>query len=466
MNKRYKAFSDGQQWTILSTDDNGVPMGSALGSFGSQTEADKRISEMLADNGVHMGVLSHKRSGFKLIQNNKLWVAWYSNAAQDLQGEYFPRKATDEFIGRVDRKQLPPPELWWFHMRGAKHGDALLLGRIGLITLGVGKFDDTPIANKFKSYYVDNQQSNSHGFLYDPARFKGGAYHYYNTFEISTLPPDQAANPYTSFEVFDMFDAAKIKSLEEIVGTADAELVISNTAEASKQIAAMGAKFKAMNMSDPAEPDEDDAPAGKKKAAAAPPAAEKAIDVRIGTIESTVVEGFKAITTQLGAVLTPLGAALADNKKSVDALNSRVEHLDTGLKAVVAFLKSEMEMQPPATVAPSTVVPSDDPGLQFMQMMQKQAQGQQQGQKGNNPLGLFGDVFGAIGLGGKAAQQSPFEVPGAFGSGTPAGQTLPQVQPQQPTTNNPNQFVASLLGQPQGNTPNQLPGVGIPRIGQ
>lgn len=471
---KFKPFSDGQQWTILDTDDNGVPVGSVLGSFKSQSEADARISEMLADNGVHMGVFNQYASGFKLIQGGKLWVAWYSNAAQDLQKEFFPRKATDKFISLVDRKALPHPELWWFHLKGAKHGDALLLGRVGLMTLGVGGFDDTAIAEKFKSYYVANKQELSHGFYYDPRQFIDGAYNSYYTFEITTLPPGNAANPFTSFEVFDMFNAEKIKALESIVGSADAELILTNSAEASKQIAAMGAKFKAFAADDPAEPDKDD------KKPATPPAAEKAIDVRIGAIETAVTQGFKTFAGQLAPVFTSLSETLAAHQKATTDLTTKVDKVESGLKAVVQFIKDEYAMQPPATQSPVTVPPPGDPGMNFMQLMQQQAQGQQAGAKGNNPLGLFADVFGALGVGGKAMPQSPFEIPGAYGTpATPAPQ--PQAQQQgQPAplqfpgmngaqTPPPNMqgFVNALI-QPNGNgnQPNQQPGVGIPRLGQ
>lgn len=476
----FKAFNTGAKWFVADSDGDGDPIGAIIGSYKSQTEADAQIKEMLADHGVHGGVFNQYASGFKMINNDSMFVAWYSNAAEDLQHEYFPRLATDQYIARVDSKMLPMPDLWFYHLRGAKHGNATILGRVGLMTLGIGTFDDSPIAEKFKSYYRDNKVQMSHGFLYDPRQFRDGAYHYYNTFEITTLPPGHAANPYTSLEVFDMFDAAKIKALEAAVGSADAELILKGSAAASKQIAEMGAKFKAMNEPPAANPDKDDDDPKTN-------AAEKAIGVRVGNVETAVVEGFKALTMQIAGVLTPIAQQIAAGNKANEALVARVDVLQNGVKAIVDFLKSEMAMQPPATQAPSTLVQPNDPGMMLMQAMQQQAGGQNQqfpqGQKGNDPLGVFTPIFQSLNVGGKAMHPSPFEVPGAFGSNaaipTQQGQQpMPQQQPaqgqqlpqfQQPQGNQPpagmNGFVQSLLGQPAPNQINNQPGVGIPRLG-
>jgi len=463
---RFKAFSDGQMWTIIQTKADGSPHGSALGSFANQKEADQRISEMLADEGVHLGVLNHKRSGFKLIHNGDLWVAWYSNAAMDLQGEYFPRKATDDFIGRVDSKALPPPQLWWYHLKGSKHGDALVLGRVGLLTLAVGKFDSTAIAEKFKSYYRDNQQELSHGFWYDPEQFSDGAYNYFNTFEITTLPPGNAANPYTAFEVMSM-NPEKLKQLAEIVGEADAATIVQNSAAASKQLLELGTKFKAiagtgshMNESDDPEKDQnaDDAKT---------PKGGKSIDARVTDVETTVTNGFKALTDQLAQVLSPIATVLQQQTKANTDLTAKVNGLEASVKTIAQFIRDEYAMQPPATQNGATLLPPSDPNLQFMNAVKQASQQNQPGQKGaNSPLGVFGEIFGAMQQGGKSTEPL-FEIPGLGNTFTPQPQA--QVQPQQspaapgnltlPQGMDMQQLVQSIL-------PNQQPGVGIPRLGQ
>ncbi|WP_410203157.1 hypothetical protein, partial [Escherichia coli] len=64
----------------------------------------------------------------------------------------------------------------------------------------IGTFDDTPIAQKAIAYYRKYPVKLSHGFVAPTWAFKDGVYEAYNTFEISTLLPSVAANPYTSFE--------------------------------------------------------------------------------------------------------------------------------------------------------------------------------------------------------------------------------------------------------------------------
>jgi len=462
---RFKAFSDGQMWTVLNTNADGSPHGSALGSFANQKEADKRISEMLADEGVHLGVLNHKRSGFKLIQGGNLWVAWYSNAAMDLQGEFFPRKATDEFIGRVDTKELPPPQLWWFHLKGSKHGDAKVLGRVGLLTLAVGGFDTTSIAEKFKSYYRDNQQELSHGFWYDPEQFSDGAYNYYNTFEITTLPPGNAANPYTAFEVKDM-NPEKLKQLANIVGEADAETIVTNSAAASKQLLELGTKFKAIagtgsHMSEGDDPEKDQNADDSKI-----PKGGKSVDARVTDVETTVVNGFKALTDQLSAVLTPIATVLQQQAKANTDLTAKVNGLEASVKTIAQFIRDEYAMQPAATQNPATLLPQSDPNIQFMNNMKQAVAQGQPGQKGaNSPLGVFSEIFGAMQQGGKA-NEPLFEIPGVQNSFTPQQQAPAQPQQQGAPGNltlpqgmDMQQLVQSIL-------PNQQPGVGIPRLGQ
>lgn len=431
------------------------------------------VNDVIADESVQLGALTHKRGGFKMIQNDTRWIAWYSNAVMDLQNEYFPRDATDAFIARVDSKQLPMPDLWWFHVKGTKHGQAEWIGRIGLLTLAIGKFDNTPIAEKFKSYYRANEQRLSHGFFYDPRRFKGGAYNYYNTFEITTLSPGNEANPYTIFEVFDNMDEAKLKQLAAIVGDHDAELIAKNGVSASKQLADLGVRFKAMSEGTPVPV----APAATTPDPVAPATADKGLDTRITAVENTVLEGFKTLTGQLAEVLNPLGAVIKAQGEKQTATDTRLAQMETNIKAIAQFIRDEYAMQPPATTAQSTLLNPNDPAAQFMQAMQNGTQ--QAGAKQNAALGPFGDILGAIGMAGKS-HQSPFEVPGSFGS--QQAQLPPQqMLPQQPAAPAPyvsqqgmqlpqqgmqgNQPPPNMTGFIESILPNQGAGVGIPRLG-
>ena len=329
--------------------------------------------------------------------------------------------------------------------------------------------------------------------IYDPVQFKGGAYNYYNTFEISTLPPGQAANPYTVFEVFDHMQPEKLKELAGIIGDHEAELIAAQTTTASKALLDAGAKFKAMAQGKPMMTDDEEAegetPQTKPKGKANTTPADTT-EARIAAVETGLTNGLKSITDQLAAVLAPLATVLQTNATNQKAMQDRLDALDTSFKAFARLVYNEFAMQPPATQSPTTVLQSTDPAAQFMTAMNQQfgappAPGQptNQGQK-SNPLGVMGEVFGAIGLNGKGMHQSPFqgsfEIPGAFG--TPSAPAIPQqpivqgtpppppqspVQPAPgqspggfapPNGMNMQQFMQSLL-------PNSDPGVGIPRLG-
>lgn len=128
------------------------------------------------------------------------WHATYTNNYEDLEGEILSQKAHDKFIGRLDMGLVPMPELWVWHTFGTKHGQAKLIWRNEHFIHAVGDFEDTPEAKAAVEYYRKNKVKLSHGFTVPRWAYKDGIYEDYNTFEISTLPPKAAANPYTSFE--------------------------------------------------------------------------------------------------------------------------------------------------------------------------------------------------------------------------------------------------------------------------
>jgi hypothetical protein len=144
-------------------------------------------------------------SGFKTIGDN-LWVAWYTNPYRDRDGEWFAEKAIDADIAFMNETK-DFPELWRYHIgkpknSPVKHGKAFAVTKAGRIVVAFGEFDNTPLADAFKAYYKENpDQALSHGFFYDPDQKKDGVYHKFHTFEISTLPPNVAANPFTNFGI-------------------------------------------------------------------------------------------------------------------------------------------------------------------------------------------------------------------------------------------------------------------------
>ena len=140
-------------------------------------------------------------STFKALGNG-FWFASYTNNFIDHDDEILSEKAHDDFIGRLDMKLVPMPELWAWHTPGTKHGQADVIWREGHMICAFGHFDPEQ-RESAEAYYAKNKVQLSHGFTYPKWALKGGVYESYNTFEISTLPQGKAANPYTEFVSLD-----------------------------------------------------------------------------------------------------------------------------------------------------------------------------------------------------------------------------------------------------------------------
>lgn len=140
-------------------------------------------------------------TGFKTVGDN-MWVAWYTNPYQDRDGEWFAEKAIDEDLAYM-QETGNYPALWRYHMgQFTRHGKAVAVTKSGRFLIAIGEFEETPLASAMKAYYKENpNQGVSHGFYYDPEKKIGNVYHKFHTFEISTLPPEKASNPYADFAI-------------------------------------------------------------------------------------------------------------------------------------------------------------------------------------------------------------------------------------------------------------------------
>lgn len=145
-------------------------------------------------------------TGFKVVGDNS-WIAWYTNPYQDRDKEWFAEKSLDDDMAFMYEKN-EYPSLWRYHIgkypenEATKHGKAYAVTKSGRFLIAFGDFDDTVLGQAMKQYYIDNpNQGVSHGFYYDPAFKKDGVYYKHHTFEVSTLPPDVAANQYAGFAV-------------------------------------------------------------------------------------------------------------------------------------------------------------------------------------------------------------------------------------------------------------------------
>jgi hypothetical protein len=168
------------------------------------------------------------------------WLATFTNNFKDLENEILSESAHKDFEQRLDMGLTPMPELWAWHTEGTKHGQADAVWYQDHNMYAIGHFDDTPEATKAISYYRSNPIKLSHGFVTPEWAFKDGVYEAYNTFEISTLPPSVAANPYTSFEEIKAMPVPEKREafITELFGDKAPEVLakVNARTEASKEL--------------------------------------------------------------------------------------------------------------------------------------------------------------------------------------------------------------------------------------
>jgi len=141
-------------------------------------------------------------SVFKAQDGKHYWLARHTGKFIDREGEIITDKAHSDYVARVQKGLVPLPELWVWHKKGTRHGQADLVWKSGGFVLALGHFDDTPAGQKAIAYYQKNSKhiKLSHMFNFPRRAKENGVYHAYNTVEITVLPDGAEAFPYTSFE--------------------------------------------------------------------------------------------------------------------------------------------------------------------------------------------------------------------------------------------------------------------------
>lgn len=188
--------------------------------------------------------------GFKVVGENQ-WIAWYTNAYQDRDKEFFPEDAIARDV-KFMQENKSFPELWFYHIPGTKHGTGTWCDMVGRLAFAIGNFDPSPMAQAFKEYYKTHPAELSHGFIYDASKKINGAFYDYHTYEISTLPPGKAANPYTAFDVKEQTMPSKLspdqfKSLQAIVGEDLALQIVQDGTQREKALQAAQVAYKAQS---------------------------------------------------------------------------------------------------------------------------------------------------------------------------------------------------------------------------
>jgi hypothetical protein len=295
-----------------------------------------------------VGDLLNKRipaqsSGFKVYGNH--WVGWWTNNAEDREAEWFPAKAIDDYVDRVDVGVIPQPDLWFWHIPGSRHGTAEWQGRIEHYCVAVGSFDETPAGTAARKHYTQSKArySMSHGFAYDKSHYLDGAYHQFNTFELSVLPPHVAANPYTDFEGIKTMALTpeKVQALEALVGKEIAQQIIADTEAKSKALDELGVQFKDYLEVSPTE-----APASKEA---------------VANVEKDLTGLFVDILKDQAGMVTIVDAMGKAFKVHGETVNALIEGFKTDLTAIQEQLdgRSRIASKDAETVVDESKVNAD-----------------------------------------------------------------------------------------------------------
>lgn len=199
--------------------------------------------------------LTDLASGFKTFgPDNQYWAAFYSNNAQDRDGEWFAQSAHDKAIERLDKGLIPMPKLDYWHSK-AYHGEAFWVGREGHVVMAVGTFWPDEFSQAMKEYYVNSAPDDdlvSFGYFYPKSARIEGVYYDYAPFEISPLPSQVAANEWTGFASLEEFkemavSAQKRKELERRLGPALAKQLLAEAGAKSRALDQIETSFKELD---------------------------------------------------------------------------------------------------------------------------------------------------------------------------------------------------------------------------
>lgn len=296
---------------------------------------------------------------FKTTNGKMGWVSRHTGKWIDREKEILAERSHEAYVDRVQKGKVAPPELWMWHAKGTKHGQAVAVWKSGGFVLAAGLIDDTPEGESMFRYYEKNSGKIklSHMFHYPSIAKIDGVYHEYNTIEITTLPDGAEAFPYTSFEEINTMalpDVAKNMILEA-GGQAmlDRALAADGKAlEDTKVLDAMGVASKNYDQYDGSEL----ISAAEKIQSSGGELAE--VKTRLEAAETALkaYEGLSTTVTTLSDAVTKLLNDLEESK-------TREANLLTQMTVMQEKLALFTDLKPPASQSSETLLNDRDKSL-------------------------------------------------------------------------------------------------------
>lgn len=278
--------------------------------------------EMKKEQLINEGEIKEVGSSFKVFKQadgQYRWFGWVTNKWIDREDEILTDSAHVEFYNYLEANPEDAPELWVWHTKG---------------TARTSKADWWDYANGFFMYsglltedeakrYTSTSEElgMSHGF-----RVLGRIGKYitkYRTFEVSELPHEVAANPYTNFiieeEETKMFTARKRDFLVQRLGEEKVAQLENVTDDAEKELINADVDWKGLNEQYEAEIEE----------MLAKQVAEQVAETTKSNVSDIVDEVVKELNVEgLQAVLVDLANHIKENAKLTETVNELAEKVN------------------------------------------------------------------------------------------------------------------------------------------
>lgn len=270
-------------------------------------------------------------SGFfvtKGLDGQYRWFGWVTNKWEDRDGEILTDAAHKDFLAFLDKHPEAAPELWSWHTPGtARQNRADWWDYTNGFVLFSGPLTEKEAQPYIKGEVKKERIGMSHGFhvLSRDGRFITR----YRTFEVSELPHDVAANPFTDFKIMEeeeMFSDRKRAFLVERFGEDVVAKLEQETEGREKMLHELGINWKEVSAEYEAELEE----AFAQRVAKATEPAIKEVAAKV--IEAMNVEGLHSALKGLFQDVEALKSVVGEVKE----LREMVEHLRESEDARIA----------------------------------------------------------------------------------------------------------------------------------
>ncbi len=300
---------------------------------------------------------------YKDADGKTRWVAWMTNKFRDRDNpaEIIEEKAHQEYVAWVD-KSGKFPEAWLWHTPGTRWGVADMVDYTDGFLVASGTVDK---GSEDVAEALEGQDLGvSHGFRYRHSDPGQGIIGWYRSFELSPLPPDAAANQWTSLDVINQevemgFNAAKREFLVDKLGEETVALLEDDTKGMREALEKAGVEWKDLE----GIPDED---AKHDRVMTISEEASKAIADAAGKAAAEALletDAFKGMAASIDEVKVGQAQALEDQKGIRDRL-VLLERTDDEKIAAAVSGKSGKPNGHVASQADGSIVDKDDPNYE------------------------------------------------------------------------------------------------------